>query len=61
MNNTTLVKELRIWLDSQLITSDNIGDIRCSLFLPWDSEWNSIVRDETATRENRPLSCEWLD
>lgn len=41
------------WLDRQSITSENIGDIRRSLFLPWDSEWNSLVRDETATRENK--------
>lgn len=45
--------ELRAWLDKQTITSDNIGDIRRSLFMPWDSLWNGWVRDDTATRENR--------
>lgn len=44
-------EELCAWLDSQAITSENIGDIRRSLFVPWDSLWNGIVRDETAKRE----------
>ena len=45
--------ELIIWINQQTITSENIGDIRRSLLLPWNSEWNSIVRDETASRENK--------
>lgn len=49
------ITELRAWLDTVAITSDNIGDIRRSLFFPWDSKWNAAVRDETAERENRPL------
>lgn len=48
-----LLTELRGYLDTLTITSDNIGDIRRSLFLPWDSMWNGWVRDETASRENR--------
>ncbi len=43
---------LRGYLDGLTITSNNIGDIRRSLFLPFDCEWNRIVRDETAKREN---------
>jgi len=45
--------EMCAWLDTQVITSDNIGDIRRSLFVPWDSWWNAWVRDETAERENK--------
>lgn len=46
-------EELINWLNKQTITSDNIGEIRRSCFVPWDSEWNGIVRDETAIRENK--------
>lgn len=46
-----LKEELRHWLKSQSINGENIGDIRRSLFVPWDSKWNGIVRDETAARE----------
>jgi hypothetical protein len=46
-----LLPELRAYLDRQTITGDTIGDIRARCFVPWDSEWNSIVRDETAQRE----------
>jgi len=48
-----LQAELRRYLDTLVINGDNIGGIRRSLFMPWDSEWNGIVRDETAIRENR--------
>lgn len=41
-------------LDPQVINSDNIGDIRRSLFLPINCQWNDIVREETAARENKP-------
>lgn len=51
-----LLGELRLYLDTQAVTSENIGDIRRSLFFPWDSAWNEWVRDETAERENRPAS-----
>ena len=44
--------ELRQWLNAQDITSENIGEIRRSLMVPWDSGWNALVRDETAEREN---------
>lgn len=47
-------KELTDWLDQQTITSDNIGEIRRRLFMPWSSPWNAIVRDETAARERKP-------
>jgi hypothetical protein len=33
--------------------ADNIGQIRRQLFVPWSSSWNSLVRDETAERENK--------
>lgn len=47
-----LRNELVRWLDGQHITSENIGQIRRACFVPWDSEWNTIVRIETAEREN---------
>lgn len=43
--------ELRVWLDHQVINSDNIGAIRRRCFVPWDSAWNELVRNETAERE----------
>jgi hypothetical protein len=43
--------ELRRYLDTLMIDGDTIGDIRCRLFLPWDSAWNGWVREETAARE----------
>lgn len=46
-----LKQELCQWLDKQIINGETIGDIRRSLFVPWDSEWNGVVRDETAKRE----------
>lgn len=46
--------ELRHWLDQQTITGDNIGEIRRRCFMPWGSEWNALVRDETAEREQSP-------
>lgn len=46
---------LRAHLDGVTVTSENIGDIRRSLFLPFDSAWNGLVRDETAKREGRTL------
>ena len=46
-----LRRELCLWLDQQVITGDNIGDIRRQCFVPWDSAWNGIVREETAARE----------
>lgn len=49
--------EMRRYLDGFVITSDNIGDVRRSLFVPWDSAWNGWVRDETAARENKSASA----
>jgi hypothetical protein len=46
-----LLQQLRAWLDTLIIHGDNIGDIRRACFMPWDCEWNGIVRDETAQRE----------
>ena len=46
-----LEAELTKYLDTLIITSDNIGEIRRSLFMPWDSKWNGIVRERTADRE----------
>lgn len=46
-----LQNELTRYLDTLTIHSDNIGDIRRSCFVPWESAWNGIVRDETAARE----------
>lgn len=47
-----LRKELIEWLSEQFVVSSNIGDIRRRLFVPWNSDWNTIVREETAKREN---------
>ena len=43
-------------LDKLVITSQNIGDIRRRYLLPFDCDWNSFVRDETAARENKTHS-----
>lgn len=48
-----LKKELIAWLEEQHITSENIGYIRRQCFVPWESQWNALVRDETAARENQ--------
>ncbi len=45
-------KKLCVHLNDCMITSENIGSVRRSLFLPFDCEWNGVVRDETAAREN---------
>lgn len=49
--DTYLLREMQAYLDTLTITGDNIGDIRRSLFMPFDSAWNGLVRDETAERE----------
>lgn len=46
-----LISELEAYLDGITINGDTIGNIRRSCFVPWDSEWNGIVRDLTAQRE----------
>lgn len=46
-----LGSELRQWLNAQDINGDSIGTIRRQCFMPWDSSWNSLVREETAERE----------
>lgn len=51
-----LLHELRTYLDTLTITGENIGEIRRACFVPWDSPWNGLVRDETATREGRGVS-----
>lgn len=51
--NLYLKHELAAYLDGLVITGENIGDIRRSCFVPWDSAWNGIVREETASRERR--------
>lgn len=48
---TPMRLELLRWLEQQIITPENIGNIRRQCFLPWDSSWNALVRDETAARE----------
>ena len=50
-----LRQELCDHLDSLNITSENIGEVRRSLFLPFQTSWNGLVRDETAKRENATL------
>jgi hypothetical protein len=46
-----MLRELRVYLDTQHIDGDNIGSLRRALFVPWQSQWNGWVRDETASRE----------
>lgn len=53
--NSDDVKDLRKYLDTLNINGDNIGGIRASLMMPWDSPWNALVRDETAAREKPVL------
>lgn len=48
-----LGSELRQWLNSQDINGETIGTIRRKCFMPWDSAWNALVRDETAAREKK--------
>lgn len=43
--------ELFSWLAKQEVTSKNIGKIRESCMVPWDSKWNSMVLDATAAVE----------
>jgi hypothetical protein len=44
-------REMCAYLDTLTITGLNIGEIRRSLFVPWDSLWNDWVREDTAARE----------
>lgn len=53
-----MLRELRTYLDSIPITSDTIGNLRRSLFVPWESQWNGWVRDETAARENKAAASD---
>ena len=46
-----LRREMRAYLSTLVITGDNIGDVRRSLFVPWNSPWNVWVRDDTAECE----------
>ena len=50
-NVSGMVTALRAYLDTKRITPDTIGDIRRTLFMPWESQWNALVREETAARE----------
>lgn len=59
--DATLRDELRAYLDTLRIDGDNIGKIRRSLFLPWESAWNRWVRDDTAERENNAAVQEPAD
>jgi hypothetical protein len=52
ITSPSLACELCKWLDTLHITGKNIGEIRRSCFVPWDSKWNSYVREETANRES---------
>lgn len=49
------LQELTAHLDTLEITSENIGNIRQQLMMPFSTEWNAWVRDETAARENYRL------
>jgi hypothetical protein len=52
IKSSPLYAELIRWLDQRHITSDSIGSIRRRVLLPWASEWNEIVRQETKAREH---------
>jgi hypothetical protein len=41
------------YINTLVITSDNVGDIRRSLFMPYDCKWNGWIRDMTAELENK--------
>jgi len=48
-------RQLREYLDrTGAITSDNIGHVRRSLFMPFECDWNKWVRELTGARENKP-------
>lgn len=51
MKRCDLHGEFLTWLNQHEITAENIGDIRRCCFVPWNSSWNSIVREETARRQ----------
>lgn len=51
-NEPAMKKELAAHVAKLVITSDNIGDIRRSLFMPFSCDWNGWVRELTAEREN---------
>ncbi len=51
--STYLEEELKLYLQGIKITSNDIGDIRRRLFVPWDSKWNGLVRILTAELENK--------
>ncbi len=42
------------YISALVITSDNIGDVRRSLLMPFDCKYNGWVRDTTAALENKP-------
>lgn len=44
-------QELCRYLDTHQVDSNNIHRIRGQLFVLWESEWNDLVRRETATRD----------
>lgn len=52
-SETPDLKALAVYLDRMTITGRTIGDIRRSLFHPFDCPWNAAVRDMTAEREQR--------
>lgn len=56
-----MLDELRTYLKTKRITSDNIGEIRRDLFVPWESQWNAAVREETAALETKPHIAENAD
>lgn len=43
--------QLRAYLDTLTINQNTIGSIRARLLLPFSCDWNGLVRDETAARE----------
>lgn len=61
ISSFTLARELELWLDQQEISGDTIRKVRRLCFLPWDSQWNAIVRDKTAERETSQNANPTLD
>lgn len=52
MNAEILVEGLTKWLDAQTITAKNMESVRYALTLPFECEWNELVRRETEARKD---------
>ena len=54
-------QELDDFLATRQITSENIGEYRKILYVPWESEWNAMVNAKTAALEAPlPMTPEYI-